>query len=116
MGRIKKQYSKGYNLYRTLKFIDEAGDKGRKRKEILKFRYELVYGPGSYEGNTYHSYYFGKKMDVNRGWGTDLFKNANMFSAQGIIRRLATQRADKTWVLNEQGKKRLEQYKKIFEK
>jgi hypothetical protein len=116
MGRPAKKYSKGYNLYKTLEFIKKAGKKGRTRHEILKFRYELVYGPNSYENNTYYDHFHRKIMNINRGWGTALFKNASAFTPEGTIRKLATQREDKTWVLNAKGKERFEEYKKIFEK
>lgn len=60
--------------------------------------------------------YAHKYVDLNRGWGTDLFKNASTFSSTGTIRKLATMREDKTWILNTKGKEILKQYRELFEK
>ena len=98
--RYGPKYSKGFKLYHALKGIEEAGPEGLRYTDIVKILYELSYGKGSF------------KRDKPQGWGTSYF--STHYNVGGIRNR-TTKKPDGKYILNDVGRKYLEEYADIFE-
>lgn len=92
---------------KVLDFISESPD-GRRYSEIIKFVYELKYGPGSYNANTVpietHITSDGFKYKTggnsNRGYWSGAFKTPTMDDRSfGHLMKYIIKNCDGNWIL-----------------
>lgn len=93
-------FSKGYKLYQALKAIEQSEPEGMRYIDVIKILFELNYGEGSFDSREH------------RGWGSAYFSSYD----NGGIRRRTTRNENRKYVLNDEGRKYLEEYEDVFEK
>lgn len=98
--RYGPRFSKGYKLYQALKAIEQSEPEGMRYIDVIKILFELNYGKGSFDPREH------------RGWGSAYFSS----HGSGPIRKRTTRKENRKYVLNDEGRKYLEEYKDVFEK
>lgn len=99
----EKKYPRGYMTYRILDFIDKSPNKEARRKDIIKFVFDLKYGDSIINFDpSKNSGYYSDFFTVN-GYG-NLKKTTDANNPHKNVR----------WSLSEDGKEKLKWYRKKF--